>query len=267
MSSEVGIGRCLNPSEVSQADFAALEAGESRPRFEIHLAKCAFCQDEYRQYVALADFVSHKIGYRPASRRANCPPTQSVGEYSLGLLEGRNKANFEAHLLGCRYCQAELTVFQTDLRSEPVAGPVPRNSVGLRQAVGEALRRVTAVFLPAQAGLALRSAAGPEGAGPQVFRFEADALLVVVQVLLGEANLAHTLSVSGSLSPQAGAARPSSAAGVVELWQAHSSIAQTHLDEFGSFDFDDIALPVRAAFSLQIRLSDRIITVPDVPFP
>src|SRR5437868_9448400 len=105
---------CIEPGLVAPEDLVAYASGEEDARTAAHVAACPACAVEV-------------AGYRGAARalrarlfRVDCPPTQSLGELSLGLLDAQEALAVRAHLALCPHCSDELAVLDAALRGDPL---------------------------------------------------------------------------------------------------------------------------------------------------
>src|SRR5438270_12997101 len=89
---------------------------------------------EAREYRKLQEALRQRL------YRFDCPPSQTLGEYELGMLAPAERTLIARHIIGCPHCTAELESLRAFMAVE---ADVP--AVG----AGERTRRLIATFVPA----------------------------------------------------------------------------------------------------------------------
>jgi hypothetical protein len=94
---------CSQPGAIREEEFIAFTEGESvRPAVVEHLAHCSKCSSQVALYQRLERELTRKL------YRWDCPSSQTLGEYQLGLLDREHAAVIQEHLRACVLCSTEL---------------------------------------------------------------------------------------------------------------------------------------------------------------
>ncbi len=167
---------CTKPGAIRDEELIAYAEGEKvQPAVSEHLAHCQACSSQVVTYQQL----EHKLAYK--LYRWDCPPSQILGEFQLGLLDAVFSTAVKTHLRTCVLCSAEMTALTHFLANDPfLVEPVPavqrsestqRSSLNGRYPVEEAkralehlreqtlagARRIVATLLPpVQPGFAMQ---------------------------------------------------------------------------------------------------------------
>ncbi|HEY4388031.1 MAG TPA: hypothetical protein VGN34_26585, partial [Ktedonobacteraceae bacterium] len=189
---------CSEPGAIRDEDFAAYLAGNKvRPEVAQHLALCQSCSSQVAAYQHMDLQLTNKL------YRWDCPSSQELGEYQLGLLGTVQAGEVRSHLLFCLRCTAEVATLTEFLANDPLlAEPVPvQQSVAVnpatnhhqpvqetlrtldqwREQVVEGTRRVVAALLSPQPRLAfMRDASAPVALWPR--NYAAEDVNISVQV-------------------------------------------------------------------------------------
>jgi len=106
---------CSEPGLIRDEELLAYLAGEGvRPIVEQHLARCPYCSGQ------LADFRRLELSFLSKLYRWDCPPSQVLGEYELGLLDPETALAVKFHLRACVSCVAELSMLGKFLTGDPL---------------------------------------------------------------------------------------------------------------------------------------------------
>src|SRR5436309_13833203 len=172
---------CSQPGAIRDEELLAYLAGEKvRPFVVQHLATCQRCATQLEDYRRIELALTSKL------YRWDCPPSQVLGEYQLGMLSKELSAAVKNHLSMCVLCAAEVATLAEFLAydawlAQPapvpsVPAPVQASPSNHRRPVAGAksvlehvrgqssagVRRIIATLLPAQPRLAYqRNAAQP----------------------------------------------------------------------------------------------------------
>ena len=93
---------CSKPGAIRDEELLAYLAGEKvRPFVVQHLAECQRCAAQLAAYKRIELTLTSKL------YRWDCPPSQVLGEYHLGLLSKELTAAVKNHLGLCPLCAAE----------------------------------------------------------------------------------------------------------------------------------------------------------------
>lgn len=208
---------CLYPSPLTPDQIDAVLDDDAEPAVAEHAARCPACAAR----VASA----RELGQRLAVRlnRWDCPPSQVLADYHLGLLAPEPAASVARHAEHCQACRAEAEGLRAFLAMEdrapaPAAKPRPRPQPP-RPSLGELVARL----LPSSPALALRG----EAAGPLVA--EAGDVTLVLEL---QPQPETGLGLVGQLA----APDPNQWVGaLVQLWQAGALQSSGVVDEVGGF--------------------------------
>src|SRR5438309_10603318 len=118
---------CSEPGAIRDEELLAYLAGEKvRPKVVRHLARCQRCTAQLAAYERVELALTSKL------YRWDCPPSQVLGEYQLGLLSKELTAAVNNHLAMCVLCATEVATLTEFLAHEPLLterAPVPSVSV------------------------------------------------------------------------------------------------------------------------------------------
>ncbi len=143
---------CDRPGAVTPDELVAYVDGEAPARVAEHVRGCAACAAEANRYRRA------QRRLRRALHRFECPASQTLGEYGLGLLPAEEWQAIGAHVRECPLCADELRVLRNFLVEGEAAREVRRPGVAAE------LKRIiaTLVAAPAQPAYALRGRADEE---------------------------------------------------------------------------------------------------------
>jgi anti-sigma factor RsiW len=227
--------RCIAPGSVSELDLMAWARGEAGADVQEHISRCARCREEAEAY-ARAD--ARLVG---AFFRRSCPPSMTLGEYALGLLEPEQAIAVAEHLLECPNCAEERRRFAAFL-SEPDEPPQPEG------AVARLLRRLFAQPVTNLApAMALR---GDEDETSRSYSADGYELTVSVQ----SATAGPSRVIAGLLL----ADEPPAEGASVRLYSGERLVQSTLLDDLGNFLLEGVAA---GEYRLEVNLPDAVIVV------
>lgn len=96
---------CINPAEIQEGDLIAYIWGDARPTVTAHIAQCAFCAAE------TADLRLMEVAFQTALYRIDCPQTDTLLHYHLGMLSAKEQKQVQEHFVTCPNCRAEAQRF------------------------------------------------------------------------------------------------------------------------------------------------------------
>ena len=273
---------CTKPGAIRDEELLAYLAGENvRPFVVQHLAECQHCSSQMAAYQRVELALTSKL------YRWDCPPSQVLGEYQLGLLSKELTAAVKNHLAMCVLCATEVATLTEFLAHDPLLterAPVPSVSVqtssphnnhrsgqgakGVLDRLGDrsraGVRRIVATLLPPQPRFAYQREISQATLWPR--RYSAEDLSISIQVERGTSHR-DTLQLIGLVT------RKGEALGVLQgtpvLLSAQDvgkSFAGTpymqSIDELGNFIFSSIA---PATYTLELQFSESIVVIDQLP--
>lgn len=184
-----------------------------------HFERCPACAARLRLALDIEGKLVNEL------YRADCPSSQQLGDYHLGMLGQSNERYIERHLNMCALCHSELEELRVYLTAgvpapKAVAVPAPERRRPSRGQWAEQLARL----VPRTPGLALRGAAG----GPLLAEAGGTTLIVDVQPAGNGVTLIGQV-VSDDPDRWTGA--------LVELRRDGALLAAAGVDDLGSFTF------------------------------
>jgi len=273
---------CTKPGAIRDEELLAYLAGENvRPFVVQHLAECQHCSSQMAAYQRVELALTSKL------YRWDCPPSQVLGEYQLGLLSKELTAAVKNHLAMCVLCATEVATLTEFLAHDPLLterAPVPSASVqtssphnnhrsgqgtkGVLDRLGDrsraGVRRIVATLLPPQPRFAYQREISQATLWPR--RYSAEDLSISIQVERGTSHR-DTLQLIGLVT------RKGEALGVLQgtpvLLSAQDvgiSFAGTQymqsIDELGNFIFSSIA---PATYTLELQFPESIVVIDQLP--
>lgn len=264
---------CSEPGLVRDEELLAYLAGERvRPIVEQHLTRCPRCSAQ------LADFRRLELSLISKLYRWDCPPSQVLGEYQLGLLDSETSLAVKFHLRTCVSCSVELSTLGEFLAGDPlfveqtarlfVPDVAPNNHHASPREVGATLnhlldrasnsaRRIIGTLLPPQPRLAYQRNAASSALWPR--RYEAEDFSISLQVERETGRL-DALQLIGFVTRKDTALEALQGMPVLLLSQAETVSAQ-NVDELGNFVF---SLLVPATYNLELQSPDGIIVIEQI---
>jgi hypothetical protein len=266
---------CSEPGLIRDDDLLAYLAGERvRPVVEQHLTRCPRCSAQ------LADFRHVELSLISKLYRWDCPPSQVLGEYQLGLLEPETVLAVRFHLRACVACSVEVATLNEFLSNDPllveqvspvqlfVPQPVQNNHHAHPQEIGATLnrlldrasasaRRIIATLLPPQPRLVYQRNAAPADLWPR--RYAAEDFSISLQVER-ETGRADSFQLIGFVTRKDTALENLQGMPVLLSSQAEFVSAQ-NVDDLGNFVFSAL---VPATYTLELQGPDGIIVIEQI---
>ncbi len=260
---------CSEPGAIRDEDLMAYFSGDQvHPAIAQHIASCQSCSSRLASYQQVERVLTGKLF------RFDCPPNQMLGEYHLGMLSQHQASLVSNHLRICGFCNTEIAQLKSFLGADPLLvkrTPVARNNHAHVQDIRQAARRVreqaeagarriAAILVPQQPGLALqRNASQLAPAWPR--RYNAEDISIAVQIERASNN---TLQVLGIVSrndtqPEALEGTP------VQLISGTAAPYSQTIDDLGNFLFPSV---VPATYTLELHFASGIVVIDQLPvFP
>lgn len=270
---------CLEPGAIHDEELFAYLAGEKVRRLVgQHLATCQYCANRLAEYRRLELTLSSKLF------RWDCPPTQVLGEYELGMLSKELTAAVKNHLSMCVQCAAEVASLTGFLASDPMlAEPVPQIAVSVpfaspvssnnhhtvqdvkrvldnvRERSTTGIRRIAATLVPPMPRLALQRGESAQTAlWPR--RYTAEDISISVQVDRGTSRR-DALQLIGFVTRKDVALESLQGVPVQLVSQADAQYRQS-IDELGNFVFSSVA---PATYTLELQFPESTIVIDELP--
>lgn len=229
------MNQCINTTEIQEGDLLAYVWGESRPEVAAHISRCAFCAAE------TADLRLLETAFQTALYRADCPETDTLLQYHLGMLPTKQQKQVQTHLTTCSHCQAEIQRFL----------PKPAQPSWLERLQQTGKTVLEAIQIPQmQPVLALRGESHQK-----VYQVGAYQVVLATEPPMAAEN---RWGVEGQVMQLAD---PTAVLqGTASLWQADTQVASDTVDEFGYFELENIT---SGEYTLHIELpTDTIVINP-----
>lgn len=224
--------QCSQPPALTEAQIDAYLAGEREDAVVDHLQQCTYCRMRVEQAQQVDDMLMNTLF------RWDCPTSQQLGDYHLGILDETIAAQITDHLSYCVRCReelAELEAFLADDTVESTAAintsapvePTHRDRLGAWESLGFHLQQVIAQFVPRTAAPALRG--------------EAQNLLVAkaatLTIYLRWESAPGGYRLNGQLAAEDEATWRDA---LVQVWQAGNTIASAAVDDLLTFSCDTL---------------------------
>jgi len=273
---------CSEPGAIRDEELLAYLAGEKvQPFVKQHLAHCQRCTAQLAAYERIERTLTSKL------YRFDCPPSQVLGEYQLGLLGKELTAAVNNHLSMCALCAAEVATLTEFLANDQMlAQPAvardmsaqtssPNNNHRFVQGAKSILdrlqntantgaRRILATLLPLQARLAFQRDTTQAALWPR--RYTAEDVSIAVQVER-DASQRGSVQLIGFVSRQGQSLEMLQGTKVLLISQtADKSLAGAQytqqIDELGNFVFSSIA---PATYTLELQFPGSNIVIEQLP--
>jgi hypothetical protein len=281
---------CSEPGAIRDEELVAYLAGETvRPVVVEHLAHCQRCS------LQLATYRRVELELLSKLYRWDCPPSQVLGEYQMGMLQQGQGGAVKNHLRACVLCTAEVATLTEFLLNDPMlaqpvtvipnaASPATANNhrtspaANNRQPVGArfiapvpfdqlreqslaGVRRIVAALLPPQPRLAYqRNASSQSAQWPR--RYAAEDVTITVQVER-DASRKDTLQLIGFVTQKGttvGVLRGNTVQLSVVGVSGKTLYTQT-IDELGNFVFSALS---PADYTLELQLPTGIVVIDEL---
>src|SRR5579863_10411275 len=252
---------CLKPGAIHDEELLAYLAGEKvLPLVEQHLTTCQYCANR------LAELRHIELALTSKLYRWDCPPTQVLGEYQLGMLSNELSAAVANHLSMCVPCAAEVTSLTAFLVNDPMlAEPVPQIAVSVplvpsassnnhhpvqdakrvldnvRERSTAGIRRIAAILVPPTPRLAFQRGESAQSAlWPR--RYMAEDISISVQVDRGTSRR-DALQLIGFVTRKDDVLESLQGVAVQLVSQTNAQNVQYRqsIDELGNFVFSSVA--------------------------
>jgi anti-sigma factor RsiW len=267
---------CSKPGAIRDEELLAYLAGEKvRPFVVQHLAECQRCAAQLAAYQRIELTLTSKL------YRWDCPPSQVLGEYHLGLLSKELTAAVKNHLGLCPLCAAEVATLTEFLENDPVLVErvvVPEVSVQasspkdnhrsvpglqgakdalerLREQSRAGIRRIAATLqLPQPPRLAYQRDGVQATLWPR--RYTAEDVNISIQVEQGT-NRRDAVQLIGFVTRQGQALEVLQGIPVQLSSSAHTVYTQS-IDELGNFIFSSL---VPATYTLELQFPESTVVI------
>ncbi len=264
---------CSKPGIIRDEEIIAYLMGENvRPIVEQHLDSCERCS------LQLATYKKMELTLLKKLYRWDCPTSQTLGEYQLGMLSRASLAKIVLHLNTCVLCAAEVASLTAFLSNDPMlveSIPVPHISVTARSfqnnhhPVQEAkrtleelrdrslagARRIIATLVPPQPRFA--EPRGSVAVWPR--SYHAEDLDITLQIERGPSRR-DALQLIGLVTRKGTMLDALQGVSVQLLGQEKTIYTQT-IDELGNFIFSSID---PATYNLELQFPERIVVIDQI---
>ncbi len=268
---------CSEPGAIRDEELVAYLAGERvRPIVIEHLAQCQRCS------LQLATYRRVELELLSKLYRWDCPPSQVLGEYQMGMLPQGQVIAVGSHLRMCVLCAAEVATLTEFLSNDPMlAQPVTQKAANfspvatnnhqpgtrfiapvaldqLREQSVAGVRRIAAILLPPQPRLAYQRNAGSQSTlWPR--RYAAEDIMISMQIE-HDANRKDTMQLIGFVTQK------QTAVGALQGNNVQLSLAGTGgetlysqtIDELGNFVFSGLT---PGNYTLEFQLPEGTIVI------
>ena len=213
---------CIQPPELNEEQLWAYLDGRAEAKTIEHLRLCPHCAGRAEELARLQNALRQNLF------RAECPPSQQLGEYHLGLLSAEEAEAIREHVAGCPHCAAELeglAHYMADLAEELEVSTVSRVRVLIARLLDWSEPGTgPAPGVPAYAGI--------RGEEEVPLTYEADGIRITLD--LAEDPDAPGRYLMMGLVSSSDTALPHLTA---HLFTADKLVATTPVDELGNFEF------------------------------
>jgi len=266
---------CSKPGAIRDEELLAYLAGEKVRLFVVqHLAECQRCAAQLAAYKRIELTLTSKL------YRWDCPPSQVLGEYYLGVLSKELTAAVKNHLGLCPLCAAEVATLTEFLENDHVLVErvvVPEVSVKasfpksnhrtasglqeakdalerLREQSRAGIRRIVATLQLPQPRLAYQRDGVQATLWPR--RYTAEDVSISIQVEQGT-NRRDAVQLIGFVTRQGQALEVLQGIPVHLSSSAHTVYTQ-NVDELGNFIFSSI---VPATYTLELQFPESTVVI------
>lgn len=270
---------CNAPGAIRDEELLAYLAGEMvRPFVTEHLAQCQSCTAQLASYQELESLLSSKL------YRWDCPPSEVLGEYQLGMLSREMTAAVQHHLDICVLCAGEVATLTGFLANDPqleeraVPARVTVSNLaslhnhnhaasGFKRAIdrlreqGTGMRRVLATLIPSQPQIAFQRGKLEQTTWPR--RYIAEDINISLQIEQDTVRR-DFVQLIGLVT------RRGQAVGTLEGMQVQLSSQASDLpapqtervDDLGNFVFAGVA---PSTYLLEFQLPESVIVIDQLP--
>ncbi|HEX5504106.1 MAG TPA: hypothetical protein VFW96_15880 [Thermomicrobiales bacterium] len=235
--------KCIDPDAATPEDLLAYADGDAPPTIVEHVRACPACA------AAAAGYAATQRRLRERLHRFDCPSSQAIGDYELGLLAPAERTRMAAHVVACPQCAGELRVLRDFLASEPAALTRPAAGPG-------ALRRVVATLLAPAPGAAYAGLRGADDATAETY--QAGGVTIALDTQFDRRRGRGALT---GLLWQDDPAAADLAGAAATLLAPDGTTRTAALDDVGNFAFDDLA---PGQYQVEVALGDQLVTLPEL---
>ena len=225
---------CSRPPELDERQLADSLEGLADSVVVAHLAQCPYCHARAQQVARFQRHLTARLF------RANCPGSETLGEYQLGLLTPDRSAAVEQHLSDCPLCTRELTELKTylnQLQPDLEFSPLEKIKVLIAQLINESGGLQADRWSPQPAVSGLRG----RGGGPALYRVNDVQIAVEVLDDILQPDRRTLLGLVFGVNPSDFSA---------QLWQAEQLVTTTTVDAGGNFAISGL---VRGQYELILK--------------
>ena len=233
---------CIAPEKIESGDLMAYVEGTAETAVVHHILHCTHCQEEVAALRKADLLLAHQL------YREDCPEAMVLLEYEVGFLAEAEKTAVAAHLAICPHCTQELSMLAIEEAPAVVAAPAPTLLDKLRGVGHQILEAVRLPSTP-QFDLAVR---GQQEIG-QIYQAGDFQLMIGQQ---SDGPFAEGVDVEGQVVNTI-TGEPIGA-GLVRLQSDEHPAAETELDPFGYFEFEEMAA---GDYVLHVELTAEMTTV------
>lgn len=265
---------CSKPGAIRDEELVAYLVGENvRPAVIEHLQCCESCSSQLATYRRIEHKLTSKL------YRWDCPPSQVLGEYQLGMLDSESALEVEQHLRTCVLCAADLTTLTAFLTNDPMLmepisavqasvsasqnnhHPVQEAKQALEYLRDQAVvnvRKIIATLLPPQPRLAFQRDLAQQGAlWPRHYSAEDVNVSLHVERSSGRRG---SLQLIGFVTRQ-GATLETLQGIPVQLSSQTGAVSLEAIDELGNFVFSSLA---PATYILELQFPEVTIVIDEL---
>ncbi len=273
---------CSEPGAIRDEEILAHLAGEKvRPFVVQHVATCQSCAAQMAAYQRMELTLTSKL------YRWDCPPSQVLGEYQLGMLSRELTAAVNNHLSMCVLCAAEVATLTDFLAHDPmltervtipsvsVQSSSPRNNHRsgqgvkslvdrLREQSNAGARRIIAALVPPQPRIAFQRDLAQVAQWPR--SYSAEDVNISIQVERGT-NRRDPIQLIGFVTRNGESLEALQGTQVLLSAQDGPSPSAAiqyiqAIDELGNFVFASIA---PATYALELQFPESTIVIDQLP--
>jgi len=247
---------CSQPELVKGEDLLAYLAGEQvKPEILQHLSSCAYCTEQLQEYRFM------ELSLLRTLYRWDCPSSQTLGEYQLGMLVRQEEQSVSVHLEKCVQCTQEVRALSAFLSNDSMfAGtqaeiakateqqPMMQAMRDVRTTAETHMRKLIATLLPTAPRLAFqRSQTSAVSSWPK--RYGVDDVLITMQMEASAMKRSQTYLV-GFIARKNQSIDTFDGTPVQLLDVSGEIVATALINKFGNVSFK---LPAEGTYSIEIQ--------------
>jgi hypothetical protein len=265
---------CSEPGAIRDEELIAYLVGDKvRPAVVQHIAVCQACSSLLATYRRIDLTLTSKL------YRWDCPSSQVLGEYQLGMLSRVQITKIKSHLRSCVLCTAEVATLTEFLAADSLQTEqmvtVPKEIVvrvqnnhhpvqearqafdHLREKSFAGVRRVVAALIPPQPQLAFqRGTPSTEALWPR--RYTAEDVHISIQIERVPISKRGSLQMIGFVTRNNTALEALQGIPVRLLAQVNSQESMQDIDELGNFVFSALT---PATYTLELRFPESTVVI------